>query len=276
VTTTDEAARQRLAEFLRSRRERLRPADFGLPGGGRRRTPGLRREEVALLAGIGVTWYTWLEQARPIAVSDQVLDSLAHTLRLDTVERGHLFALAGRETPAADPATDLVPPVLQGLLDQQQPSPAYAMGRRWDVLAWNQAADALFSGFEHASPESRNLIWRLFLDPAFRDLMVDWEGHAQLVLAQFRVTWGHHAADPSFRTLVEQLQTESPDFRDWWPRHDVQGRSAAQRQFRHPRAGRLTLDQVTLRLGEAADLRVVLYVPSDDETRAGLIRLTEV
>src|SRR5690349_10448358 len=162
--------RQALADFLRQRRARLSPTDVGLPPGLRRRTPGLRREEVAQLANMGASWYVWLEQGRDVHPSAQILESLAQALRLTPNERRHLFLLAGQALPAqALPEEEHVYPALRQMLNDLNPSPAYVMGRRWDYLAWNRAADAIFNISEATSLYERNLVWRLFTNPAMRE-----------------------------------------------------------------------------------------------------------
>src|SRR5689334_10102378 len=179
--------RQELSDFLRTRRARINPSDVGLFNGGRRRTPGLRREEVALLANIGVTWYTRLEQGLPINVSPEVLGSIAHALQLTTREREHLFLLAGRpvvETSVAE--SERVSEVLQRVLDALVPSPAVIRGRRYDVLAWNQAAVALFGDYAKMEPCQRNSLWRFFMDRSARVCFPKWEETAPRFTAQFR------------------------------------------------------------------------------------------
>ncbi len=161
--------RQALADFLRQRRAHLTPAEVGLPAGIRRRTPGLRREEVAQLANMGTSWYVWLEQGRDVHPSAQVLESLAQALRLTPNERRHLFLLAGQPLPPhASPLEERTSPALQQVLDDLNPTPAYAVGRRWDYLAWNKAADALFAISEASSPYAHNLVWRFFTSPTMR------------------------------------------------------------------------------------------------------------
>ncbi|SRR5260221_5064428 len=162
--------RQTLADFLRQRRARLSPSDVGLPSGIRRRTPGLRREEVAQLANIGISWYVWLEQGRDVHPSEQVLESLAQALRLTLNERRHLFLLARQPLPSpVSPSDESVSPALQQVLDNLDPTPAYVMGQRFDYLAWNKGADALFSISEASSPYARNLVWRLFTSQTMRE-----------------------------------------------------------------------------------------------------------
>src|SRR6202453_2779019 len=209
----DEIRRQELSDFLRNRRGRIAPADVGLPETNRRRTPGLRREEVAQLAGISATWYTWLEQKRPIKVSSGTLDNLARVLRLDSVERIQLFQLALRQ-PVVDIACqrETVSPLLQRMLDQTA-MPSFVLGHRWDVLAWNLSARAFLLDFQRVSADERNLVWLYFTDRALRSLMVDWPTRAQTVIALFRCDYGRHAGDPYFVELVRRLTAISPEER---------------------------------------------------------------
>jgi transcriptional regulator with XRE-family HTH domain len=256
---------EELASFLRSRRSRLQPEDVGLPRGRRRRTRGLRREEVAQLAGVSTTWYTWLEQARPIRTSDETLHALAAALRLTAAERVHLFLLAlGRppEGSAALPETD--PAMLQRLLDAVGPVPAYAMGPLWELLAWNRAAAAVFA-LDSLAPADRNMLWYIFACPEARRRLVDWEGNAQRVLAQFRAGTARLADDAQLIALVQRLHTVSAEFAAWWPRHDVLGRRTCRKEIRHPEVGRLVLEHNALVVSDVPDLKVVLYAPLDED-----------
>ncbi len=175
-----------LGDFLRTRRARLAPDDVGLPRGTRRKTPGLRRTEVAQLVGVSVDWYTWLEQGRPITPSTQVLERLVQALRLDANERNHLFLLAHQQPPPAlVPETEVVSPALQHFLDEFGTRPAFVSGRRWDVLAWNDAGCAVFRDFRRASTSrERNTIWGVFTNPLARQFIVDWEDDARQLLAK--------------------------------------------------------------------------------------------
>lgn len=270
----DRAHREQLATFLRSRRERLAPADAGLVAGPRRRTPGLRREEVAQLSGVSHTWYTWLEQGRDITVSRQVIDSLARALQLPAAERRHLFALADEPLPA-DLAPTPVSPTLQRLVDALDPHPAYLLSPCWDLLAWNAAEAGLIGDPARLPAAERNILWLLFTDPAMRQLLVDWRGEAQRLLAQYRAVAGQHAGDPRFETLTTALSAASDDFRRWWDRHDIAGFQPARKQFDHPRLGRLTLDYVKLAAVDAPDIKLVTYLPTDDDTHRKLHRLSQ-
>ncbi len=168
--------RDELADFLRTRRAALQPGDVGLPNGGRRRTAGLRREEVAQLAGVGVTWYTWLEQGRDVRASLDVLEALARALRLTATERTHLLLLGrGEEPPPPKSPAERVSPTLKRMMKSLDPNPAFVLGRRWDYLAWNRAACAVFGDFEKVPRGARNHVWLTFMDPARRELWLDWE-----------------------------------------------------------------------------------------------------
>ncbi len=251
-----------LAEFLRARRAALSPSDVGLAPGTRRRTAGLRREEVALLAGVSVSWYTWLEQGRPINASDDVLAALARTLRLDPVEHDYLRALAGHpHRRAIDPAHDAAPDALQRLLDALEPCPAYVLGPRWDFLAWNDAQRRLHPPIDSLPVEQRNLVWLLFADPDVRALVDDWEHEARHVLSQFRAETTPIRDDPAVRDLIARLLAASPEFAAWWPRHDVAGFERRTRTFLHPTAGVLRFEHQQLVPAGQPDHRVVVHLP---------------
>jgi hypothetical protein len=267
------ARRRELADFLRSRRARLGPEDVGLPTGVRRRTPGLRREEIAQIAGVGVTWYTWLEQGRKISVSRQVLESIARGLRLDAAERNHLRTLAGLDAEPVAAQVDGVPPAVQAMLDELDPCPAYVVNSHYDVLAWNRAEAALVADFGRLPHAERNILWLLFTDPAWRSLLVDWPHDAAWVVAQFRAQMARHVGEPHWVELVERLQAASGDFAELWRRHDVAAPSSKTKRYLHPAVGLVTLDAVTLRLAEAPDCRVMVCIPADAASRAAMERL---
>ena len=203
-----------LGDFLRSRRAAIDPADVGLPSGPRRRAPGLRREEVALLAGVSVTWYTWLEQGRPINASVDVLEALARSLRLDDAERHHLLTLATRVPGEPVPDVEDAPDALVRLIDSMQPAPAYVLGPRWEYLAWNRAQSLLYPMIEQLAPADRNLLWVVFAEPTARELMADWPEQARRILAEFRAGTAGLRTDQKVVALVERLRTASPEFAD--------------------------------------------------------------
>ncbi|MGD9703984.1 MAG: helix-turn-helix transcriptional regulator [Acidimicrobiia bacterium] len=262
-----------LAEFLRVRRSALTPADVGLPTGGRRRTDGLRREEVAMLAGVSISWYTWLEQGRPINASRDVLDALARALRLDSVERDHLIALATRpqhrDLPPDEPT---VPVGIAALLIALEPAPAYVLGPRWDVRAWNRAEARLYPPFDSLAPDELNLVWVMFAEPSIRTLLGDWETEARRVLSLFRAETTPYRQDRDLVALVERLTEQSPEFAAWWPRHDVAAFEERVRTFHHPIAGTLTFRNEQLRPAGDPDLRVVVHLPIEGDDSAERLR----
>jgi transcriptional regulator with XRE-family HTH domain len=261
-----EARRREFGAFLRSRREKLTPASAGLPEGFRRRTPGLRREEVALLAGVGTTWYTWLEQGRDVRPSAEVLSALADALRLDPAERRHLFTLSDRpsaEAPSRGPED--VPDALQRMLASLAGQPTYVLGRRWDVLAWNAAAVAVFGDYSLLQGDARNSVHRVFTDPAHRQLLVDWEIVAANSLAMFRADSARYAGDPDFERLISTLMQASPEFRAWWPRQDVLRPLTGHKRLRHPKGGLMTFEYTALAVMDRPDMKLVVYTPLDED-----------
>lgn len=214
--------------------------EVGLPYTARRKTMGLRREEVAQLASVGVTWYTWLEQGRGINVSVQVLESLAQTFRLTSAEKAHLFLLAGQAPPLhAVPQQEQVSPFLFRFLEQMGNNPTYITGRRWDVLAWNRAASRVIANFATLAIEERNIVRFVFTNEEYRHRCVDWEGVAQRLLAQVRGSHSQYHDDAQLIALVRELQQRSPEFACWWERHEVQGRQDGQKELLHPQVGSL-------------------------------------
>lgn len=246
MAITDENRRKELADFLRSRRERIRPQEAGLPPDTqRRRTPGLRREELAVLAGISLPWYTSLEQGRDIRVSEQVLESLARTLKLDAAERQHLFLLAQNTSPAPASvpyAPAEVPPALRQHLKQLEPCPAYIHDERWNVLAWNRMATELFGDYGELAEEDRNTVLLMFTRPEYRERYLHWEHLAQSVIAQFRLSFGKNVHDPWYRNMVDRLSGISEEFKQWWGMHEVQCQPDGPKLYRHPQVGLLTLE----------------------------------
>src|ERR1700749_3888741 len=212
-------SRRELADLLRSRRDRLTPADVGLPAGTRRRTAGLRREEVAQLAGVSTTYYTFLEQGRDVRPSRQVVTALASALRLSSAERAYLFQLAGITLAAEDRAqAETVDPVVGALVGRLDPFPAYLKGRRWDVLAANRTARALLTDWSARESGARNLVGWMFTDPWARKGYVHWEEKAPGMLGRFRAAAGRRPDDPDFTDLIERLHHASPKGLSWWPR----------------------------------------------------------
>ncbi|MBG6135653.1 helix-turn-helix transcriptional regulator [Longispora fulva] len=247
--------REQLRDFLRSRRARLTPADVGLVTAGRRRTPGLRREEVALLAGVGVSWYTWLEQGRDITVSAEVLDAVARALRLDQPERAHLYLVAGLNPPpvSGDPGTVITPEVL-ALLDAWAPRPAVLRDRCWNVLAYNDTARDVF-GFD-GTP--RNCLVTFFAHPWYRAMPAPWSAAAPAVVAAYRADAVHA---PGCQRVVDDLSEVAPEFAELWRRHDVGVPGPAVHALLHPDLGELHFDATTLTVAHHLDWQLVLYNP---------------
>jgi len=249
-----------LADLLRSRRERLQPADVGLPAGGRRRTRGLRREEVAQLASISTTYYTFLEQDRDVHPSRQVLDALARALRLAPAERAHLHELAhGHPAPTAPGTAETLAPAVAALVDRLDPHPAYVTGRRFDVLAANRAARALWTDWPALPPQERNMLWWMFTAPAARTTLIQWETEASALLARFRAAADRHPDEPEFATLIQRLQAASAEARAWWPRHDIVALSSGTKRLHHPLLGDLDLQHVVLQLADDPEQKLVTF-----------------
>ncbi len=260
--------RDHLAQFLRARRDALSPADVGLPEGRSRRTKGLRREEVALLAGVSVTWYTWLEQGRPINASVDVLDALARTLRLDDAERQHLLTLATRTGGEPIPDIEHAPDALVRLITSMEPAPAYVLGPRWEFLAWNRAQSRLYPMIDQLSEDDRNLLWVMFAEPTARELSVDWAEQAHRLLAEFRAGTAELRSDAKVIAIVERLREASPEFAEWWPQLDVAQFQTRIRRYHHPRAGELAFEFQMLTPSEWPSLRVVCQLPLPDDDSA--------
>jgi transcriptional regulator with XRE-family HTH domain len=258
--------RPELAAFLRSRRERITPDEVGLPPGPRRRTPGLRREEVALLSAVGTTWYTWLEQGRPINPSAQVLDAIARTLRLDATEQAHLHHLAGVASfPAAEPTTA---PDVQVILDALAPLPACVLDARYTVLAWNEPYAVLWRRTLAAPPGERNVLWQCFTIPACcSPFGTDRDAELRRLVAAFRTDHARHLGDPRWDELIARLAAASPEFAALWRDQDVQAPATRVKRYRHAAVGDIAMSVTDLDLRVAPDLRITVYTPVDDESR---------
>lgn len=266
---------QEVADLLRSRRARLQPADVGLPAGARRRTGGLRREEVAQLAGISTTYYTFLEQGRDLRPSRQVLDALSRALRLSTAERSHLHELVhGSAAPSDRSVTETLAPAVIDLVERLDPDPTYVTGRCWDVLASNRAARALWTDWPAVPTEARNILWWTFTDSAARTIFTEWEDEAGAQLARFRAAAARHPDDPEFRALITRLHAASPEVRSWWPRHQVAPLSSGTKLLHHPVLGDFELHHVVLQVADDPEQKLVTFT-ADEGIRAqiaGLLR----
>jgi transcriptional regulator with XRE-family HTH domain len=248
-----------IGNFLGARRKQLDRADLGLPPLGRR-AHGLRREEVAYLAGVSVTWYTWLEQGRDIRPSRQVLDALARTLRLSVAEHSYLLSLAGYSAPPSV-AESAVPAHVHRLLDALGHFPAYAIARDWGISAWNAAYAGLYPNVAAVPESDRNLLWLLFTDPYLRDLLPDWEVTIKYNVAAFRAEAGARLAHPPFSSLVERLLDASQLFRTVWEGHPIAMLTSRERVFRHPVVGDIHVEQHSLTPSDNPDVHLVIYAP---------------
>lgn len=251
-----------LADFLKTRRSKISPAQAGITSETRRRTPGLRREEVAQLAGVGLTWYTWLEQGRNIRVSAQVIESLSRVLLLDTQERIHLYRLANQPPPADSPEFGIpVSPILQHVLDNLVLCPSFLADQRWNVIAWNRAACLLLGDFSQMNPHHRNIIRGMFTNDYFKHLYTNWDVYARSLLGRFRSTCGKYIDDPWFCQLVDELKAVSPEFKTWWSLHDVIDDSGAYKQFNHPKAGLMDFESSCFDVPDNSGVRLFIHAP---------------
>jgi len=262
--TPQSARRAELAAYLRAQRGRLRPADVGLPedcNPGRRRTPGLRREEVARISDVSVTWYTWLEQGRNISASEQVIEALARALLLDRDQRRHIRGLAGLPAAAGETHTDDGLPRLQRLVDAAAPNIASIYDVHFDYVVWNTPYRRLRHDPVLLPAGRRNLLWMMFNDTENRARMVGWEPAARAVLSQFRAAAGQRPDDPRFATITAELTTASPEFREWWAEYPIRDFRPATIGIDHPEIGRLELEMFQFRPVEHPNMLMVLQVP---------------
>ncbi|MDJ0340166.1 helix-turn-helix transcriptional regulator [Streptomyces sp. H10-C2] len=266
--------RTELAAFLRSRRARITPADVGMPPGLRRRTPGLRREEVAQLAGVGVTWYTWLEQGRPINASVQVLDAVGRVLQFDVTEREHLYRLAGVPFVRQDVSdAEVVGDEVQGILDALDPLPAVVYSARYDVQASNAAYRDIWPATSFIPRSERNVLLKLFTVPECCSTMVNSEEELPRMVGQLRASYGRHVGEPAWESFIARLIHESPEFAQMWARGDVASPGSRLKLFRHASVGLLSLTLVSLAIDGMAEHRMIVYTPGDEESRAQIERL---
>lgn len=277
---SDDRRRKELGRFLRTRRMRLSPESAGLHhvDVSRRRTKGLRREEIAALAGISLPWYTQLEQGRDIQVSDLVLESLARVLRLGPDERRHLFFLADSRRRISQPIREIqgVSSSLHYLLDQFSASPAYIFDEKMNVLAWNRLATAVFGSFETEHPHGRNLVWRMFMMPSHRSMYVEWESLAQSMLGHFRSMFSRHLEDPWYHDFIAELTEGSPEFAEWWEHYVVQCTNQHPHILVHPEVGRLHLRSQVMHIGNHHDQYFNVFIPDlNDGSAQRLAKLAE-
>jgi transcriptional regulator with XRE-family HTH domain len=263
-----EQRRAELGDFLKARRAQLSPEDFGMPPGSRRRTPGLRREEVALLAGVGVTWYTWLEQGRQINASAQVLDAVARTLRLDQAERWHLYRLAEATPLKTECTPSVIPETIREIVDSLEPLPASLVNSRYDVLYSNDASEELFWDWHTLPCVHRNTLWCCLTEPTARDNFPQYESHVRYLVARMRAAYGNHVGDPDWEEDIRRLSSISREFADLWALHEVASWESRTLTYLHPKAGEVRFVVSELDVPDVPEARIVVYTPCDEQTRA--------
>ena len=263
-----EDRRREIADFLRTRRMRRQPEELGLPRGRRRRTPGLRREEVATAAGVCAEWYTWLEQARDVQPSVHVLTRIGEALRLEPHETRHLLTLGGYAVPVSGsdvPRSVSVSLRLQRLIDQMEFGPAWVFGERWDIVAWNRAAFVIHGDLAPLQGIERNALYQLFLGDRIRATLVDWDMHGRQCVAKLRATYASRVDDPWFNELITLLRSRSEEFERWWNENDIlMTAQEGVKHYEHPEVGRLVFDYSVLEVLDErmASLRLIAYVPA--------------
>jgi transcriptional regulator with XRE-family HTH domain len=269
----DTARRQELASFLRARRAAIQPADVNLycrPG--RRNTPGLRREEVAQISGVGHTWYTWLEQARAITISESVVEALARAFQLDRDAHAHLRHLAGLPASEPEQISEPADADLTRLLDTLMPAPSCALGSRFDFVAWNESFAAIWDPAS-LPPGRCNLMWLVFADPVHRRIWTNWPERSRMLLGEFRVAAARHAGDPQFSDLVNDLSEANPQFRELWSGYEVRQSIAGPLRLRHPEIGAMRFNVVELRPSNYPSITVSVHLPARPRDRDKLTAL---
>jgi len=269
---TAASRRAELGGFLKARRAQLRPEDAGLPPGPRRRTPGLRREEVALLAGVGLSWYTWLEQGRPINASAQVLDAVARVLRLDAAGRWHLYWLAEAMPVRSQRRAPVVPRAVRDVLHSVDPLPAVLINGRYDIVETNDAHEEMFWDWHSLPCIHKNLLWCAVTEPRARELLLNYDDEIPYLVARLRAAYARHIGDPEWAEDIRRLAGLSPEFAELWARHEVAGPAERTLRFRHPDAGLMTFTRTECELPTVPGLRMAVYSPDDDDTRSRLPR----
>jgi transcriptional regulator with XRE-family HTH domain len=266
----DHPRRAELGKFLKARRARVRPEDVGLAPGPRRRTPGLRREEVALLAGVGITWYTWLEQGRKINASAQVLDAVSRTLRLDAAGRWHLYRLAEATPLRAWAGSACIPDSVRAIVRELDPLPAVLLNSGFDVIEDNAAHEDLFWDWHSMPCVHKNLLWCCVTEPSAREKFPDYDREVPYLVARLRAAYGRHVGDREWEEDIRRLADLSSEFASLWARQEVAGPSERSRRFVHPDVGVLTFTSTELEISAVPELRIVVNTPADADTWARL------
>ncbi|WP_303869743.1 helix-turn-helix transcriptional regulator [Acetobacterium wieringae] len=269
-----------LGDFLKKRRQSIAPVGLDVEALARRRTPGLRREEVAQMAGISLTWYTWLEQGRPIQVSTSVVESLTRVLQLDAEEQTYLYRLSNQPLPSEHfKHHNLISSALQHVLDNLSHCPSLITDQRWNVIGWNAAASTIFGDFEEMNELERNIVWAMFTDAKYKTLFVDWERHAKGMVGRFRASCGKFVEDPWFKQFVENLKAESADFNRWWPLHEIKNNGELYKQLMHPIVGRLDFEISNFDVSGHSDLKMAVHIPEPgtdtDEKMTELLKIAK-
>ncbi|AKG35094.1 helix-turn-helix transcriptional regulator [Paenibacillus durus] len=264
-----------LGLFLRKKRASLTPEEVGLPPGSRRRVEGLRREEVAELAGLSNDWYVRLEQGRPVRPSAEVLLALSNALQLNRKEREYLYTLGAQRLPDETPDSFKVSTGMQQFLDLQNPYPAYISDHEWNIIAWNRAAQSVFGDYSAMSKLQRNSIWRAFMDPYMQKLLDNWEGHAKLRVSQLRMAHSQLPENPERTELINKLHTHSEKFANWWNEQTIAGTPEGKKLIHHPVAGDIRLSYLSFQSEELPNATITVHLASDKESKQRLERLQD-
>lgn len=263
-----------LGQFLKSRRERISPSQVGLHYGSRRRTPGLKREEVTQLANVSLTWYTWLEQGRHIKVSEQVLESVGKALLLNDTEIQYIFKLSQLAYTEKSPSQiQLVTKPVRAILDKLEPFPCFASDQFWNVIGWNNTANEIFGDFEKMNDRERNTIWRMFTNPRYKTLFTEWDKAAQWIVAQFRLSCSSYHANSWFVNFVKDLIEASHDFEKMWLEHNVTFEEHFKKRIKHSTVGELIFDFTSLIVADGSSVSIAVHTPADSETCKRLNKL---
>ena len=263
----DEYRYKELGQFLKMRRNKISPTQVGLPYGNRRRTLGLKREEVAQLANVSLTWYTWLEQSRFIKVSNQVLESIGHALLLNETEMQYIFSLSQMAMPESkSQKPQLISKPLQAVLNKLEPYPSFASDQYWNVIGWNDSAKMIFGDFDKMNARERNTIWRMFTNPNYKTLFTEWDKVSQWIVAQFRLSCGSYASDQWFKNFVEELMIESDDFKKWWLDHNVNFEEDFQKHLMIESVGELVFDFTSFDVSSNPQIKIAVHTPANSET----------
>ncbi|WP_445491355.1 helix-turn-helix transcriptional regulator [Niallia sp. 03133] len=270
----DKERRKELGDFLKTRRARLSPKEFGLPIGPRRKIKGLRREELSQIAGIGITWYTWLEQGRDIKVSPDVLEAISRVFRLSEEEKEHLFLLANQPLlpKMGKPLVENVTNAVNNLLNELEFCPTYVTDEKLNIVNWNEAASRVFGDFHLMNDRDRNAVYRCFTSKEYKALFLNWEDHAQRLIAQFRLAYARFVGDEWFKEIIQELTEKSPEFREWWSKHEVLGNPFGKKTIIHPIVGELILNHITLQVYDSPELKLTIYQPSQEKETNGKIK----